>query len=110
MPGGFRDTVEVMPASLPSSPRDHVPSPGQHLATISHEGRFWDIYVEMEEEVSRSGPCRARLAYSPADRGDGESVLRTIPVIVESSPAEALGRAREMENHELVAFLRSLLP
>jgi hypothetical protein len=99
-----------MAAPVPSSPRDEVPSPGQHLATISHQGRFWDIYLEFEEEVARRAPCRARLAYSPADRADGEPILRTIPVIVEASPEEALGRAREMENHQLVAFLRSLLP
>jgi hypothetical protein len=99
-----------MAAPLPSPRPDEAPSPGQHLATISHQGRFWDIYVELEEEAARRAPCRARLAYSPADRADGEPLLRTIPVIIEPSPQEALAKARGLENHQLVAFLRSVLP
>jgi hypothetical protein len=50
------------------------------------------------------------LVYSAADAAEGEAPLRTVPVIVESSYEEAVRRARALENHQLVAFLRSLLP
>lgn len=94
----------------PSPPQDSAASPGQHLATISHEGRFWDIYLEFEESSRIGDAYRACLAYSPADRDDGEPVRRTIPVIVESSYEGAVDRAHELESHDLVALLRSLLP
>ena len=89
---------------------EDAPSAGQHLATISHGGRFWDVYLEFDDDLRRPESYRARLAYSPADRAEGEDPLRTIPVIVEDSYEEAVRRARDLEEHQLVAFLRSLLP
>jgi hypothetical protein len=86
------------------------PSAGQHLATISHGGRFWDVYLEFEEDLRRPDAFRAMLVYSAADAAEGEAPLRTVPVIVESSYEEAVRRARALENHQLVACLRSLLP
>jgi hypothetical protein len=94
----------------PSSRPDPVAPGGQHLATISHQGRFWDIYLELDNDGGPGTPCRGRLAYSPADRGEDEFALRTIPVIVEATRDEALRRAHQLEGHQLVAFLRSLLP
>lgn len=91
-------------------PPDGPLTSGQHLATISHDGRFWDVYLEFEEDVRNPTSHRALLAYSPADRGDDEELLRTIPIIIESSYEEAVHRARALEEHQLVAFLRSLLP
>jgi hypothetical protein len=99
-----------MGVPYPSSGPDPVAPDGQHLSTISHQGRFWDIYVEMESDFAPGAPCRARLAYSPADRAADEFTLRTIPVIVEANRAEALRRAQQLEDHQLVAFLRSMLP
>ena len=89
---------------------DNAPSPGRHLASISHDGRFWDVYLEFEDDVRRPDAYRALLAYSPADRAEGEPIRRTIPVIIENSMEEAVRRARRLEEHQLVAFLRSLLP
>jgi hypothetical protein len=86
------------------------PSRGQHLATVSHDGRFWDVYLEFADDPRRPEDYRALLVYSPADRGDDEDVLRTIPLIIESSYEEAVRRGRAFEDHQLVAFLRSLLP
>ncbi len=87
-----------------------LPSPGQHIATISHSGRFWDVYLEFDDDPRRPESYRAALSYSPADRGDGERPLRTIPVIVEPSYEEAVNKARALEDHQLISFLRSLLP
>ena len=108
--GRSRDTVQSMSAAAPISPSDKMSSSGQHLATISYEGRFWDIYLEFDEDLKRPGGCRANLAFSAADRAEGEEVLRTIPVIIEPSYEEALSKARGLDEHQLVAFLRSLLP
>lgn len=95
---------------MSASPSDSAPSSGQHLATISHEGRFWDVYLEFDDDLRRPEFFRGLLAYSPADRAEGEEVLRTIPIIIESSYEEAIRRSRELEDHQLIAFLRSLLP
>lgn len=85
-------------------------STGQHLATVSHAGRFWDVYLEFDNDPRKQDAYRAILAFSAADRAEGEGVLRTIPVIIEPSYEEAVRRARALEDHQLAAFLRSLLP
>jgi hypothetical protein len=87
-----------------------TPSPGQLLSTVSHEGRFWDVYLEFEDDLRRSNRYRALLAFSPVDRAEGEGTLRTIAVLIEDSYEEVIHRARLLESHHLSAFLRSLLP
>ncbi len=94
----------------PSGHNADSPSTGQHLATISHAGRFWDVYLEFDDDPRRQDSYRAILAFSAADRNEGEGVYRTIPVIIEPSYEEAVRRARVLEDHQLAAFLRSLLP
>jgi hypothetical protein len=96
--------------SADSSSTPDVPSHGQHLATVSHDGRFWDVYLEFEDDPRRPNSYRGLLAYSPADRNEGEETLRTTSVIIEPSYEEAVRKARKLEDHQLVAFLRSLLP
>jgi hypothetical protein len=86
------------------------PTPGQHLATTSHGGRFWEVYLEFEEAARHTDSYRARLAFLPADQNDGEEVLRTIWVIIEPSYEEAMHKARGFEEHQFQAFLRSVLP
>ncbi|TVR55743.1 MAG: hypothetical protein EA421_05595 [Gemmatimonadales bacterium] len=98
-----------MSTGTPSSD-DALPSTGQHLATVSHVGRFWDVYLEFEDDPRHMDRYRALLAYSAADRAEGEETLRTIPIIVEPSYEEAVHKARRLEDHQLVAFLRSMLP
>jgi hypothetical protein len=95
------------PPSTPPTP----PSSGQHIASLSFEGRFWDVYLEFDEDPRHVlDGCRGILVFSPADPNEGEGPLRTIAVIVEDSYEEAMRRARGMDNHQLSAFLRSLLP
>lgn len=81
---------------------------GQHLATISHEGRFWDVYVELDEQ--QSGPARGRLRFAAADQGRADSSVRTGFILVEASPEAVYGRAREFNTHQLSALFRSCLP
>jgi hypothetical protein len=82
--------------------------PGQHLATISHEGRFWDVYLELEE--AHAGPVRGRLRFTAADQSPSEPVARTGFILVEATPEEVHGRARELNTHQLSSLLRSCLP
>jgi hypothetical protein len=96
-------SVDVQPQSNPHSP-------GQHLATVSHEGRFWDVYLEFVEDPRYRDTHRARLVFSPADAEADESLVRTATIIIEPSFEEANRRARELPDHQLVALLRSTLP
>jgi hypothetical protein len=77
-----------------------------HLATISHDGRFWDAYLELVEDPGAGRPARGRIAFSAADSGDTEPV-RTAVIFVEDTPQEVVARAREFKTHQLVALLRS---
>jgi hypothetical protein len=86
------------------------PSTGPHLATVSHAGRFWDVYVEFAEHSRHPETWRALLCFSPADRTDEEEPVRTTTIIIEDSYEEALDRARRFEDHQLVGLLRSCLP
>jgi hypothetical protein len=87
-----------------------IPSDGQHLTTLSFEGRFWDVYLEFADDPRRADSSRALLCFSPSDRNDGEKVVRTTTIIIESSPQEVLARARALESYQLVGLLRSCLP
>jgi hypothetical protein len=85
------------------------PRNSHHLATISHGGRFWDAYLELEDTQDRAEPVRGRIAFSAA----GEEVpdpIRTTTIFLEDTAPEVLARAREFKTHQLVALLRSCAP
>lgn len=82
-------------------------SSGQHIATISHEGRFWDVYLDFEDDPARPEIYRGLLAFSAADAGEEEEPIRTAPIIIENSYEEAVRKARSFEDHQLKGFLRS---
>jgi len=80
------------------------------MATISHEGRFWDVYLEFEDDPRRPDTFRALLCYFPGDAGDGEEAVRTTVIIIEDSFQESMLKARSLEDVQLQALLRSALP
>ena len=86
------------------------PSDGPHVATISHGGRFWDVYVEFDDDPRHPETYRALLCFSPSDLNEGESPFRTAAIIIEPSYEEALAKARAFEDHQLAGLLRSCLP
>lgn len=92
--------------------RDPRPSPssGHHLATISHDGRFWDVFLEFEDDPRHPGTHRALLCYFPGDPGEEEGALRTGTLIIEESFEAAMQKARSLEEVQLQAILRSALP
>jgi hypothetical protein len=83
------------------------PRNSHHLATISHDGLFWDAYLDIEEPQDH--PVRGRISFSAA--GDpGLEPVRTATIFLEDTPQAVLARAREFKTHQLVALLRSCAP
>jgi hypothetical protein len=81
-------------------------SRGVHLATLAHEGRIWDAYLEFDDEPSlRDYRARVRFSSPEADR-----FYRTTVIIIEPSYEEAVHHARALEERQLQALLRSVLP
>lgn len=96
----------------PAQPTDPVgpPSDGPHLATVSHRGRFWDVYIEIVDDPRRTDSVKGRLCFSPADDTAAGGPVRTAPILIEPSHQEVVHRARSFEDHQLVGLLRSVLP
>ena len=92
------------------NPSPPPPSSGHHLATISHEGRFWDVYVEFEDDPRRPEAHRALLCFFPGDPGDDEEAVRTTTIIIEDSYEAAMLKARGLDDRHLQSLLRSGLP
>jgi hypothetical protein len=92
----------------PSEPP--VPSRGEHVTTLSYLGRFWDVFLEMENDPRRTDLVRALLCFSPSDLNAGEKPTRTGTIIVEHTYQDAVLKARSFEEHQLVGLLRSALP
>ena len=103
--------LPLEPGSEPRRAHHDVSAAGHHLATLSHDGRFWDVYVEFDDDPGRVDSFGGILCFSPAADGavDGGPV-RTATILIEHSYEEVLHRARQFENHHLVALLRSCLP
>jgi len=78
------------------------------VATISHEGRFWDVYVELDEQ--RTSPALVCRGEPQAAPGRADSSVRTGFILIEASLEAVYGRAREFNTYQLTALLRSCLP
>jgi hypothetical protein len=83
---------------------------GHHLATISYEGRFWDVYLEFEDDPRRPETYRALLCFFPGDPGDDEEAARTAVIIIEDTYEQAMLKARGLDDRHLQSLLRSCLP
>ena len=97
--------LEPQPAA-PAGP----PSDGPHLATVSYDGHFWDVYLEIVDDPRRSDRVQGRLCFASPDAGDGGGPFRTAAILIEPSNQEVLHRARGFEEHQLIGLLRSTLP
>ena len=102
----------AQPSAEPSNPSAGAgpASQGRHIATISSDSRFWDVFVEFDDDPSRIGSFGARLCFSPSDADDASEAVRTTTILIEPSYEEVLYRARAFEVHQLVGLLRSCLP
>ena len=115
---GAPGLVPVVPASLlsrimnepTSSAHGSRSQSGNHLTTISHEGRFWDVYLELDDDPRQSSTCRGLLAFSPAGGRTEDGLVRTTVLFIEDSYEEVLRKARSFDMRQLEALLRSALP
>ena len=96
--------------AAPPNPSPPPLSSGHHLATISHEGRFWDVYLEFADDPRRPTSFRALLCFFPGDPGDEEEASRTTVIIIENSYEDAMLKARGLDERQLLGLLRSVLP
>jgi hypothetical protein len=78
-----------------------------HLATISHDGLFWDAYLDIEEP--QGYPVRGRISFSAAG-GPEVPRVQTATIFLEDSAQAVVARARDFKTHQLVALLRSCVP
>ncbi len=111
-PGSTADSDGAAQAPPPAEPRPPAgpPSDGPHLATVSHRGHFWDVYIEIVDDPRRTDSVKGRLCFSPADDAALGGPVRTAPILIEPSYQEVIHRARSFEEHQLVGLLRSALP
>lgn len=85
--------------------------PGLHVATITHEGRIWDAYLEFDDDPRRPTSYRGRLRFDPPEATeDGGGSVRTTVIIIEDSYEEAVAKARSFDPRQLQGLLRSALP
>ncbi len=80
---------------------------GSHLATLAHEGRIWEAYLDFETDSLRTDTYRARLRF---DAADGAGPYHTGVIIIEESFERAVSTARAFDERQLSALLRSVLP
>jgi hypothetical protein len=92
----------------PAPGRD--PAPGIHVATIAHDGRLWDAYLDFADDVHQPTSFRARLRFEPPAGDDTLPSAQTTVIIIEDSYEEAVARARSFDDRQLESLLRSALP
>jgi hypothetical protein len=93
-----------------SQSRAPLPPQGLHIATIAHEGRLWETYLEFDDDPRRPVSYRGLLRFDAASLDGGTRTARTTVIIIEDSHEEALAKARRMDERSLAALLRSALP
>ena len=89
----------MKPANESSSPAPL--SNGQHLSTISHDGRFWEVYLEFQDDPRLPTSYRGLLCFSPVTSAKGESALRTTTILIEDSYERVESKARAFEDFQL---------
>lgn len=107
MDSEFTPPHDLNPAG--SSGQTGDDSLGVHLTTFPHEGRFWDVFLRVVEDLADPETCRARLCFLPTDRADHEEPVQTAVVIIEPSYEEAFEVARAYDRYYLSAMLRSVI-
>ena len=93
-----------------NSQGEHLPSEGQHLATISYDRRFWEVYLEFSDDPRWPSSYRGLMCFLPSGNEGKATARRTATIIIEDSYEEAVKKARACNNHQLQGLLRSVLP
>jgi hypothetical protein len=85
-------------------------SNGEHVATISHDGGFWEVYLEFQNDPRVAASYRGLLCFFPAAGIGTGAVWRTTTILIEASYEEVLRKARAFQDFQLQSLLRSVLP
>ena len=85
-------------------------SDGEHLTTISHDGAFWEVYLEFQDDPRVPTSYRGLLCFIPAVSTGEASAWRTTTILIESSYEAVMSKARAFEEFQLQSLLRSVLP
>ena len=85
-------------------------SKGEHLATISHDGAFWEVYLEFQDDPRVPTSYRGLLCFIPAASTGAASAWRTTTILIEASYEAVMSKARAFEDFQLQSLLRSVLP
>lgn len=85
-------------------------SNGEHVATISHDGGFWEVYLEFQNDPRVPASHRGLLCFFPAAGTGTGAVWRTTTILIEASYEEVVSKARAFEDFQLQGLLRSVLP
>ena len=85
-------------------------APSLHVATIAHDGRIWDAYLEFEPDLLRPTTYRAKLRFEPPSSDGGPGPAETTVIIIEESYEDAVAKARSFDDRQLQGLLRSTLP
>lgn len=99
-----------VPPHIPDSSESEDAAVPVHLqiTTFTHEGRFWDVYLEFVEDTGDPDSFRACLCFVPTDRAGHEEPRRTAVIIIEPTREKALRAARAFDRYHLAAMLRSV--
>ena len=92
-----------------SSSAAPLPS-GEHLATISHDGSFWEVHLEFEDDPRIPTSYRGLLCFSPAASDGPQLALRTTTILIEDSYEMVVSKAQAFQDFQLQSLLRSVLP
>ncbi len=85
-------------------------SDGEHLTTISHDGAFWEVYLEFQDDPRVPTSYRGLLCFIPAVSTGEASAWRTTTILIEASYEAVMSKARAFEEFQLQSLLRSVLP
>ncbi len=85
-------------------------SNGKHLATISYDGRFWEVYLEFQDDPRVPKSFRGLLCFSPAASDGPQLALRTTTILIEDSHEMVVSKAQAFQDFQLQSLLRSVLP
>jgi hypothetical protein len=86
------------------------PPRGLHVGTLTHGGRIWDAYLELDDDPHRPEVCRAHIRFDPTDASKGDVAVCTGVIIIENSYEEAVARVRSFDGRQMEGLLRSALP
>jgi hypothetical protein len=90
-----------------------VPAHGMHLATLAHDGKFWDVYLELEEPEPPDRFVRGRFRFSAPGGGPepgGAEEVRTAFIFLDDTADAVSARARSLHSEQVMGLLRSCLP